>query len=423
MDHQRVSQALRELFERYGAGLVHAENRKKVKAAVCDLLPKSYYPEEYMVLGNAMEADVFWILCTSSAITRASADQAVKQLKKERHMTEEDTVFLLSCIAAAHGGEWDLRQGNPKKTEAECFPSFLTVGRYKGQETSVVIPPEMDGKPVRVIGTRAFAGCGLLTGVTVPESVTEIGPYAFAGCDRLKNIMVPQHTFIDMTAFEGCPNLKIIRYCPAVREDFSVVSGGDAMVADFEYVEYSRYIEISAYTNKNRHAPVVIPSEMEGKPVKRIGDLAFHFCRNLTEVFIPDGVTRIGERAFWSCQSMTGISLPNSVKEIGDCAFDGCSNLSGVALPGMIRRIGYRTFRGCQSLTGIRIPESVTEIGDCAFDGCKGLSSIVIPDRVSHIGYRVFGDCRNLTQVSLPRQTDVNPFAFEDCPKLKITRY
>ncbi|MFQ9095094.1 MAG: leucine-rich repeat protein [Ruminococcus sp.] len=49
---------------------------------------------------------------------------------------------------------------------------------------------------------------------------------------------------------------------------------------------------------------VVIPSEIEGKPVLEIGEGAFQFCEKLTSVEIPDTVQTIGKNAFWSCHKL-----------------------------------------------------------------------------------------------------------------------
>ena len=49
---------------------------------------------------------------------------------------------------------------------------------------------------------------------------------------------------------------------------------------------------------------VVIPSEIEGKPVLEIGEGAFQFCEKLTSVEIPDTVQTIGKNAFWSCRKI-----------------------------------------------------------------------------------------------------------------------
>ena len=55
-----------------------------------------------------------------------------------------------------------------------------------------------------------------------------------------------------------------------------------------------------------------------------IGDWAFSWCSNLTEIVIPDSVTKIGVGAFNGCSSLTEIVIPDSVKTIGDNICKSC---------------------------------------------------------------------------------------------------
>ena len=104
---------------------------------------------------------------------------------------------------------------------------------------------------------------------------------------------------------------------------------------------------------------VVIPSAVTcygtEYPVEKIGQYAFYYCKNITEVDIPDSVTEIGDSAFSMCTSLTDVNIPNSVTEIGD-----------------------RAFSGCTSLTDVNIPENVKYIRDGAFERCSNLKSITI---------------------------------------------
>ena len=55
--------------------------------------------------------------------------------------------------------------------------------------------------------------------------------------------------------------------------------------------------------------------------VTSIGDHAFSWCTDLTEITIPEGVTSIGDHAFSECSSLTQIAIPEGVTSIGDHAF------------------------------------------------------------------------------------------------------
>lgn len=49
---------------------------------------------------------------------------------------------------------------------------------------------------------------------------------------------------------------------------------------------------------------------------------------DLTQVYIPNGVTKLGEYVFYNCTSLTSITIPDSVTRIGRAAFKGCTSLT-----------------------------------------------------------------------------------------------
>ena len=102
---------------------------------------------------------------------------------------------------------------------------------------------------------------------------------------------------------------------------------------------------------KSCGAEVVIPSEINGKPVVKIGERAFDLCSSLTSVTIPNSVTEIGDYAFHKCNKLTSVVMPNSVKSIGDYAFNGCDMLASVVVPNSVTTIGGFAFSGCIRLT------------------------------------------------------------------------
>ena len=98
---------------------------------------------------------------------------------------------------------------------------------------------------------------------------------------------------------------------------------------------------------------IVIPSEINGIPVKKIGSEAFRDCNSLTSITIPDSVTYIGVCAFYGCGSLTNITIPNGVTSIRFYAFYGCSSLESIAIPDSVTSIGGSAFSGCHLLQDV----------------------------------------------------------------------
>ena len=179
--------------------------------------------------------------------------------------------------------------------------------------------------PITTIGDYAFAECGSLTSVTIPDSVTKIGNCAFYGCSSLTSVTIGDSvTEIGNSAFAECDSL----------------------------------------------TSVTIPDS-----VTTIGERAFWGCK-ATSITIGDSVTTIGDEAFCWCSSLTSVTIPDSVTTIGEKAFSYCSSLISVTIGDSVTEIGYSAFNECSSLTSVTIGDSVTKIGSYAFRYCSSLTSV-----------------------------------------------
>ena len=125
----------------------------------------------------------------------------------------------------------------------------------------------------------------------------------------------------------------------------------------------------------------------------------YSFSNQITEVWLPSGLTRIGKYAFSGCSSLTSVTIPNSVTSIESDAFNNCSSLTSITIPNSVTSIGSDAFSHCSSLSSVTIPNSVTRIGRYAFSYCTGLTSVTIPNSVTTIDYSAFYNCTGLTSV------------------------
>lgn len=75
---------------------------------------------------------------------------------------------------------------------------------------------------------------------------------------------------------------------------------------------------------------VVIPSEYNGKPVTDIGEDAFFWHKNLTDIVIPESIISIKKEAFFGCSALKELTIPSGVTTISSSAFWECSGLEGI---------------------------------------------------------------------------------------------
>jgi len=219
--------------------------------------------------------------------------------------------------------------------------------------TNLVIPDSVIN-----IAQSAFLNCASLTGLTIGNGVVSIGDDAFYGCASLTNVLVPKSvTNLTSTAFNDCFNLVAI--------NVDTNNGAYSSVAGVLF-------------NKNQTKLVDFPGGQYGSytipgSVTVIGDFAFPFC-NLTNLIFPDSLMAIGQYAFYGCRSMTSVTLPTNLVTIGQYAF-ASSGLTNLTLPGRLASIAANAFAGI-ALTSILIPASVTNIGPAAFSYCSRLTAI-----------------------------------------------
>lgn len=253
-------------------------------------------------------------------------------------------------------------------------PKTVTITKYTGKESTVILPSTINSWPVTKIGEDALKDNTTITSVTIPANVTEIGSNAFAGCTNLTSVN-----------YEGdWSNLTIQSGNPAVQD------AANAPLFDFEFTPDNTAAIVTRY--KGTAADVTIPSRYQGKPVTAIGHAAF-FNSAVTSVTIPDSVTSIDDNAFGFCSQLTNISIPNSVTYIGFSAFAHCTSLKSITLPSSLSFISGSLFSGCSQLTTIHIPDSVPSIQSYAFYHCRNLETIRIPVSVTLIETDAFAGC------------------------------
>lgn len=157
--------------------------------------------------------------------------------------------------------------------------------------------------------------------------------------------------------------------------------------------------------------------------VKIIGERAFEYCENLSEIEIPESVTEIGRGAFYDCKSLKHIRIPANVRKIDSIAFMNCEELTAVEFEEGLAEIGSSAFEGCYGLTEIRLPDSVQTIGEMAFSSCKNLKSINIPEGVTTLEFLTLSVCEHLENVSLPESLrEIRNNAFAGCTSLRTIK-
>lgn len=150
-----------------------------------------------------------------------------------------------------------------------------------------------------------------------------------------------------------------------------------ASVHDYIYTSSGGKVTITSYTGSG--GAVTVPDTIEGKPVTRIGDLAFSYNTSLSSITIPDGVESIGIYAFTGCTSLRTATIGNGVTSMDNYVFTGCVSLSSVTIGGGIISIGNLAFNDCAILTSVYFEGNAPGIGSLPFQGANNVTVFYLP--------------------------------------------
>ena len=162
--------------------------------------------------------------------------------------------------------------------------------------------------------------------------------------------------------------------------------------SDSEFANYC--IIVGAY--EYLQGDIFLPTSYSGKAVLGINDYAFAEFKNITAVYILNGIVSIGTEAFSNCTDLTIAEIPKTITHFGENAFRGCEALEKVIINEGLTYISSGAFAGCAKLNNIEIPQSVTYIAAGAFAGCEGLEELIIHENVEKIEAGAFEGCENL---------------------------
>ena len=236
------------------------------------------------------------------------------------------------------------------------YDGTVSITKYNGSDTDVIIPSEIDGKKVTSIGDAAFENSSIVS-VVIPDGVKELGWRAFASCRNLEKVTMPDGVRdMGICVFEGC----------AVKE-----------------------LTIS-----------------EG--IKGLGPYSIALCRNLETITLPKSLEGIGERSLYGDISLKEIYIPENLKSIGPGAFEECTSLESynvsennetfASVDGVIFSKNMKTlilYPMGRKDTEYTIPDGVEKIeavGD--YPGAlnsQSLEKVIIPESVTEIPENTIG--------------------------------
>lgn len=145
-----------------------------------------------------------------------------------------------------------------------------------------------------------------------------------------------------------------------------------APAEDFTYDVEENGIKIRSYTGSD--TVVVIPAEIEGKPVTALYNYVFANDSPVRAVLIPESVKEI-EEVFTNNETVELVICEGVTRTLG-LTFGNCSNLQQVLFGKDLQELGgIGTFGNCTKLKELHFTDALTIIDDeINFDGCDNLT-------------------------------------------------
>lgn len=353
------------------------------------------------------------------------------------------------------------------------------VTRYIGNDADVVIPSNLGGYEVTVIGKKAFYYLSVES-ITFPNTVITIEEESIYSCDNLKTIIISESikyldaNFYDSGSFEKYivdinnpyyysedgvlfnKDMTVLLDYPLAKKDSfyrvpkSVETIKDICSYNLDYLEITENVskietdtlaksylyditvaednsyfssEDGVLFNKDKTRLIRFPHKKEitsytvPDSVYRIWDYAFNMSK-LNHITLNDGLKYINQHAFEGA-CLYDLVIPDSVIEVGEYAFRNMDYCTEITLSENLTIIKPYTFNGCTELLKVDIPDKITSIGEWAFRACISLTEVNFSDELICIGAMEFDRCRSLTKANIPEKvTSIEEWAFRDCSGL-----
>lgn len=319
---------------------------------------------------------------------------------------------------------------------------------YQGTDPHPVIPDEVSGAPVTVIGPEAFYYNRDITGITLPRELKVIEADAFRNCSNLTEVIYNEALeHIGAGAFKNSGVSEFPTGSALKRLDRNAFAGtaltevhlgsGIEAIGAGVFADCQSLAAITAEGNAFFRAADGMLLTADGKKILQfaagsgcecvipqgveiICKEAFCDAENLTRVTFPEGLKEIDSYAFYNVRSLESIVLPDSLEVIGHNAFgtfrvsvNETSPVSTIVIGPGVRRIGSDAFRG-YAVKGYTVAEDNVHFR--SENGCLLNKSgtvfiqapnawegkLEIPEGVSHIGWHALENCDGITELVLP---------------------
>lgn len=230
--------------------------------------------------------------------------------------------------------------------------------------------------------------------------------------------------------------LTAVQFSGFAQDDDNYMPAPGYLPEDFDYKK--PYLDENGWLLwlPNPKKDLVIPAEIDGKPVKGIGngfiDGGF-LTDSLESVTIPASVVKVEYVAFFMANKLKKINFSEGIKALGQQSFAMAGELTEVVLPKSLEYLGGQVFLACPKLTKVTIGPKIKTIST-VFMSCDKLVDYVIDKDNPYIKFennalfskdgkvlQLFPQAQKIKEYTIPRGCEkISSSAFSHSPLEKV---
>lgn len=268
--------------------------------------------------------------------------------------------------------------------------------------TKVVLPSNL-----KIIGHAAFAGCEGITEIALPASLDSISGYAFSATGFSTLTLPATVTKIGEGAYSRCENLTSVTI-----EAGSI--GAKAFFADTKLTNVKFGAGVTAIGNAAFAGckDLTTLQWSSATQLARIGNEAF-IATQMTDGDLAkfSNLNTLGAWAY-AGTPVTEVSLPASVKEVGEGAFYYAKNVTNLVLPTKVTKVNAYLAAGTNVANSNIWGDDITRIGEYALYNLSDIEQLTVPANVTYIGTKAMAGMTGLTQITAV-PTDVPTLGYD----------
>ena len=175
--------------------------------------------------------------------------------------------------------------------------------------------------------------------LTLPESIKYVGSQALWGCTAKQIVLPSQIATLAGRVFENCVNLESIEFPDSLN-----------------YLNTSGMFS-SCYGLKS----IELPAECEHPSIDTLAS-TFADCFALESAVIPGDFKKLENMVFWNCNELTNVTLCEGIETIGVHVFGNCPKLTTLVIPESVTLIEGQAILNCPNLTDITLPDGLNDV-------------------------------------------------------------